>query len=274
MYKIKLFYCVIIIFLFAVRSHGQVRPSLQLTFGLAFPGENFAGELVSANDSGISNINPDFIKNNYATSTGATVTGTLKFPIGQSGLISGLFMGSYTYFSAFRRSVLATSIQNGVAVSGTYDNRFSTTTFGFGIEATPLPNSKFSPFINSSFTLNILSLSLKKDDFITALFNDAFRMGVLTNAGLTISLNDEYSLVIGGSYHLSNLFLKSNSSDFEDRITNNRESLPINDKGGEFYTNLSNPGLFPSLVNGTDKNVNWWNLNIGLNILLGKSNKK
>lgn len=260
--------------IFTNPGYSQVSPSLQFSLGLAFPGEEFGGDLVSTNDSGISYINSDFVRNNYAVSTGATFTGTLKFPFGQQGTVSALFIGSYTYFNAFRSSILATTIENNLAQPVTYDNRFSTTTFGFGVETSPFINSKFSPFINANLTLNILSLSLQKNDFTTSLFNDAFRMGLLTNAGISVKLSSEYSLVIGGSYHLCNLLLKSQYGNFEDRVDFERENLPINDEEGTFYSNLSDANSIPVLVNGTTKNVNWWNINLGLNIMLGKSNKK
>lgn len=255
-------------------SYSQVSPSLQFSAGLAFPGNEFGGDLVTTNDSGISIINPDFVTNNYAVSTGATVTGMLKFPLGQQGIFSALFLGSYSYFNAFRRSILAVTFENSITQPVTYDNRFSTTTFGFGMESSPFIKSKFSPFINANLTFNILSLSLQKNDFTTSLFNDAFRMGVLTNAGVSIKLNSEYSIVIGGSYHISNLFFKSNSGSFEDRVDFERENLPINDEDGTFYSNLSDVNSIPVLVDGKTKSVDWWNINFGLNIMLGKSNKK
>ncbi len=254
--------------------YSQVNPSLQINFGLTFPGKDFGGELVTTNDSGYTYISPDFIANNYAASTGVNVTGTIKFPLGPKGNFSFLFLGSYSYFNLFKRSILGTSKQNNLDVAINFDNKFTTTTIGLGLEATPFHASKISPFVNASLTVNILSLTLQQNNFITTLFNDAFRMGVLTNAGVTVRLGGEYSLVIGGSYHMSNLLFKSQSSDYNDRIVFERENLPINDKGGTYYTNLSDPNFAPSLVNGKTKNVNWWGFNIGINIVLGKSNKK
>jgi len=264
----------LIYLLFPSFSFSQKNPSLKFTVGLAFPSGELDGNLVSTNDSGISFIDPNFIKENYGASAGATLTGMLKFPLEKSGILNGNFVGSYSYFNAFRRSFLGTTIDNNFVVPVTYDSRFTTSTFGFGIEITPVPDSKFSPFINADLTLNILSLSITRNDFNYAFFNDAFRMGLLTNAGVSIKINNEYSLVIGGSYHISNLLLKSSSDEFNDRAEFNRENIPINDKEGMFYTNLSNPNFFSGQVTGKTKNVNWWNFNIGLNIVLGKSNKK
>ena len=43
--------------------YSQTRPSLQFTAGFAFPGNDFAGVLVSSDGSGNIFINTDFIKN-------------------------------------------------------------------------------------------------------------------------------------------------------------------------------------------------------------------
>ncbi len=263
-----------IILISSAGSYSQSQPSLQITAGLAFPGKEFGGELVSTNDSGISFINTDFIKKNYAASTGATVSGTLKFPIEKKVIVSAIVTGSYSYFNVFKRSTLGTTIENNIVVPVTFDNRISTSTLGLGIETTPLTNSKISPFVNGSITLNIISLSLSRNDLLSVLFNDAFRAGLLLNAGVKYKLSDEYSFVVGGSYHMSNLFFKTHKESFADRTEFNRESVPINDEEGPFYSNLSNSNLSPFLINGSTKNVNWWNFNIGLNIMLGKSKKK
>jgi hypothetical protein len=99
-------------------------------------------------------------------------------------------------------------------------------------------------------------------------------MGLLSNAGVQINLNQEYSLIVSGSYHMSNMLLKSHSEGLNERIEFKRSSLPINDDEGTFYTNLSNPNFFPSSVRGSTKKINWWSFNIGLNIMLGNSAKK
>jgi hypothetical protein len=95
-------------------------------------------------------------------------------------------------------------------------------------------------------------------------------MGVLANAGVNIKINNEYYFTVSAGYHFSNLFFKSSSDSFEDRVTYSRENIPINDEEGSFYTNLSNPDIYPQYVNGTTKKVNWLNVNIGINIILGK----
>jgi hypothetical protein len=77
-----------------------------------------------------------------------------------------------------------------------------------------------------------------------------------------------------GSYHLSNLFFKSHKNDLLNSLGFNTEQLPINDQEGSFYSNLSNPSSLPTVVNGAKKNVSWWNVNLGINILLGSSSVK
>lgn len=255
-------------------SFSQKNPNLKFTVGLSFPAGELGGDLVATNDSGISFIDANFIKEHYGVSAGATLTGSLKFPLEKSGILNGNFLGSYSYFNAFERKFLGTTIDNNFVVPVTYDSRFTASTFGVGIEITPVPDSKFSPFINTGLTLNIISLSVMKNDFTHAFFSDAFRMGLLTNAGVSVKINNEYSLVIGGSYHMSNLLLKSSTDNINDRVEFNRENIPINDNEGKFYSNISNPNLFTEQVMGKTKNINWWNVNIGLNIVLGKSNKK
>lgn len=274
MSKVKTALVVIILIFHTYRSFSQSSPSLQINIGLAFPQEGLKGELVSTNDSGVSNINGDFIQKNYAASTGATISGNIKFPFGRLGYFKGLITGSYSNFNIFRRNFIGTTYQNNVTVPVSFDSRFSVSTVGLGAELTPLPNSKISPYLNTNFTISILSLSLLKNDVTSVIFNDAFRAGLLTTAGVNVNISSEYSIAIGMGYHLSNIFLKSHKESFGDRIEFNRESIPINDDEGRFYTNLSNPDLVPMLVNGKSKNVNWWNFTIGLNIVLGKSKKK
>lgn len=249
-------------------------PSLQISIGLAAPSGDLGGNFITTNDSGVSFIDTNFIKNHYGMSPGVTISGILKFPLDNKGIINGIFMGSYSYFNAFKQSILGTTIENNIVVPANFDKRFSTTTFGFGIELSPFPESKVSPFINTNLTLNILSLSIAKNNFTGASFNDAFRLGVLSSTGIQINLNHEYSLLISGSYHLGNLVFKSQSESLSDRLEFNRGNLPINDEEGSFYSNLSNPNLFPTLVKGKTKNINWWSINLGLSIKLGKSNKK
>ncbi len=270
----KLILIILILLISASDSRSQNQPSLQFTGGFAFPGKEFEGDLVTVNDSGITYISSEFIKDNYAASTGATITGNLRFPIIGSGSLSGIITGSYTFFNAFRQSNLGTTLINNVAVPVTFDNRFTTSTFALGIEASPIPDAAFSPYVNASLSMNILSLSLLVNDVTSVIFNDAFRMGLLTNAGVNYRINNEYSVLLSGSYHMSNLFLKSQNDSYADRIGFNRESIPINDEQGLFYSNLSNPDSVPVLVNGQSKNVSWWGINLGLSIVLGKSKKK
>lgn len=263
---------VLIILLNGMNSvRSQVRPSLSISGGITVPSGEMSGDLIMISDSGLTFINSDFIKNNYAVSTGVTISGSLKIPIDKRGFVSGMLNGAYTYFNAFSSSKLGTTSESGVVVPVRYDNRFSTTTFGLGIELSPSKNSKISPYVNSEFTFNILSLSLLKNDFASALFNDAFRMGLNTGAGVSVKLGDEYSLEIGGNYHMSNIFLKSEGNSYNERVEFGRENIPINDEEGSFYSNLSNPDSVPVQVSGTRKDANWWNFSLGINILLGRS---
>lgn len=273
---IKSLFLSILVFLLLNPSeiYSQARPSLQFNFGLTFPGKSFGGDLVTTNDSGVSFINSDFVKSNYGTSTGVNLTGVLKFPLDQKGVINGVFLGSYSFFNAFRKKFLGTTIQNNVTVPVSFDNRFTVSTFGFGADISPSPNAKFSPFVNANLTLNFLSLTLSKDNLTGAFFNDAFRIGMLLSSGVSIKLGNEYSLIFSGSYHASNLFLKSTNGEYLYRIVFDTDNLPINDEEGRFYTNLSNPNLPPELVEGSTKKVNWWGLNFGVSIMLGKSPRK
>ena len=273
MTKIIKYFIAVLIFYSQV-SYAQIIPTLEFTTGLVFPAGQTGGELVYTNDSGISNISNNFIKDNYANSAGITIFGSLKIPFASNEIVSGLISGGYTYFNIFRTGFNGVGVINNTQVAEFYDSRFSVSTFGFGIEVNPASKSKFSPFINSSFTINMLSLSVERNNFNYAFFNDAFRLGVMSNAGISVKINNEYKFTISGNYTLANLLLKSSSSDFEDRVQFGRENIPINDGEGEFYSNLSNPDSIAEPVNGSKKNVNWWGINLGLNIVLGKSGKK
>lgn len=274
MYKTISLISILILFNLTTDSRSQSRPSLQFSAGLAFPGNGFAGDLVYVNDFGVSNISTDFIKKNYGTSTGASLTGTLNFPIGRTGIISSLITGSYAYFNAFKSSTFGTTYENNISVPVSFDNRFSVTTFALGLQASPVAGSKVSPFLNANMSLNILSLSLSRNDITSVIFSDAVRVGIITNAGLNLKLNNEYGLIINGSYSMSNLFFKSSSESYNDRILYYSEGNPVNDKEGSYYSNLSDPDSPPVKVDGSNKNVNWWSINIGLSIMLGKSDKK
>lgn len=254
-------------------SAGQNTPTLEITTGLVFPSSQTGGELVSTNDSGISNISQSFIKDNYANSTGVTISGSLRIPVSKNKILSALITGGYTYFNIFRSVENGVGIVNNTQIAETYDSRFSVSTFGFGFELNPVSDSKISPFLNSSMTLNILSLSVDRNNFNFAYFSDAFRIGLMSNAGIAIKIDNEYEFTISGNYTLANLFLKSSSNNFEDRVQFGRENIPINDGEGEFYTNLSNPDSIAESVTGSKKDVNWWGISIGLNIVIGKSKK-
>lgn len=254
--------------------YSQGRPSLQINAGLTFPQNGLSGELVMTNDSGISNVTPEFIRDNYGASTGASINITLKFPLSQNSIFSFLMSGSYSSFNAFRQSKLGVTVVDNAVVPANFDSKFSATTFAFGLEVSPFSGSVISPYVNSSLALNFLSLTLIRNEFSGAIFNDAFRMGAITTGGLAFNLNTEYSLLLGMSYNFSNLLLKSHSGNFSDGIAFNRDNLPINDQEGSFYTNLSDPNSFPVIAEGKTKNINWLSFSLGINIVLGKSPRK
>ena len=76
-----------------------------------------------------------------------------------------------------------------------------------------------------------------------ALFNDSFRMGVTTSAGLSYKIDKEYSITIGGSYILGNLILKAAVIVTNDRAEFGLEGISLNDHEGYFYSNLSRERL-------------------------------
>ncbi len=268
--NIKTFVILLSILILSENVSGQNKPFLQIVTGLSFPGDSFSGDLITTTSNGTIFINEDFVKTNYAASTGINITGVLKFPIESKGILLAALTGSYTSFNTFRRSDLGITVVNNVEDDVNFESDFSASTFGLGFEVSPAPNSAINPFINSSLSLNLLALSLTRNDALNIIFRDSFRMGVLANAGVNIKINNEYYFTVSAGYHFSNLFFKSSSDSFEDRVTYSRENIPINDEEGSFYTNLSNPDIYPQYVNGTTKKVNWLNINIGINIILGK----
>lgn len=259
-----------LLFLKSGESSAQNKPFLQITTGLSFPGNSFAGDLVTTEDNGFIFINEEFIKNNYAASTGVNVSGILKFPLESKGILLAALTGSYSTFNTFRRSNLGITVVNNIEDDVNFESNFSVSTFAMGLEVSPSPNSAVNPFINSSISLNLLALSLTRNDALNVIFSDSFRMGLLSNAGVNIRIDKEYYFTLSAGYHFSNLFFKSGSNTFEDRVTYSRENIPINDEEGNFYTNLSNPNTVPQYVNGTTKKVNWLIINLGINIILGK----
>lgn len=270
LFRIKYAFLISVIFLFNEKAFAQNKPFLQITTGLAFPGNSFAGDLVTATENGYIFINEEFVKNNYAASTGINVSGILKFPLESKGILLGALTGSYSTFNTFRKSNLGITVINNFEDDVNFESNFSVSTFAFGIEVSPSPTSKINPFINSSLSINLLALSLTRNDALEVVFSDSFRMGLLTNAGVNVKINQEYYFTVSAGYNFSNLFFKGGSNSFEDRVTYSRENMPINDEEGSFYTNLSDPNIEPQYVNGTTKKVNWLNVNIGINIILGK----
>ncbi|HMS65589.1 MAG TPA: hypothetical protein PKD83_10090 [Ignavibacteria bacterium] len=273
MHKVKYFFATIFILL-TVDTYGQVIPSLEFSTGISFPSGETGGDLISTNDSGVSGISQNFIKDNYGNSSGVTIAGSLKIPFVSDETFSGLITGGYSYFNAFRKIFKGVGVINNTEVPVSIDSRFSVSTFGLGLEIKPFPGSRFRPFLNSSFTINMISLSLEQNGIYYAFFSDSFRSGVLANGGVSYRLNNEYSITLGGNYTLANLLFKSSSDDFNDRAQFGRENIPINDDEGVFYSNLNDPDEIAVPVNGVKKNLNWWSINIGLNIILGKSGKK
>lgn len=261
---------VLLLLIISNYSYGQNSPSLTLSAGISVPAQDLGGELINTGDSGISFISSEFIKNNYANSTGASLSGSLLIPFGKKGLIIGRLSGSYTFFNLFRKKFFGITKENNLITAVSFDNRFSATAIAIGIEINPFPESKIRPFVYSDFTVNLYSMSLIRNENLSVLFNDSFRLGLLPGAGIIFQFDKEYSFALGGSYHFGNLLLKGGSGSFEDRIVFEREGIPINDMEGLFYTNLSDPDSYPQQISGISKNINWWNISLGINIVLGK----
>lgn len=266
-YKINF---VLIIFFLSNYSNAQNSPLLNLSVGMSVPAQELGGELTSTDKSGFSFINKDFVKNNYANTSGISLCGALKIPFGKKGLFAGRITGSYTFFNVFRRSFLGVTRINNTEVTVSYDTKFTSASMGFGLEFDPVSGSKIRPFLYADFKINLFSMSLIKNDNLTSLFNDSFRLGFLPGVGISYVIDKEYSLVLGGSYNFGNVFLKSSSQSYNDRVVFEREGIPMNDKEGLFYTNLSDPDSLPILESGKSKNINWWDINLGINIVLGK----
>lgn len=253
--------------------YSQKTPSLELNFGFSFPGKDLAGDFVSVSDSGFYSISPEFVRDNYGTSTGVNASGSITFPLDDKRLLNFIFTGEYNYFNAFRKSILGVGKENNVTVPVTYDNSFSSTTVGLGIGTNPGVFKNVSAYLNSAVTMNFLSMSYTKNDIFRTYFSDSFRMGIKTGAGLSYQINQEYSFILGASYNISNLLFKSVHSGYSDRLESNRDNLPVNDAAGSFYTNLSDPSAGFSVADGKKKNIDWWSINAGISILLGKSKK-
>lgn len=273
MFKLAVFTSLIISFFLQNNLYSQKIPSLQISIGLTSPGGDLGGEFVTVSDSGIYNISEEFVKNNYGISTGITIAGNIVFPFDQKNLLNFIFSGEYTSMNSFKRSVFGITKVNGVTVPVTYDNAFSGSMFGLGLSTNPAVGKKLSVYLNSIFTMNFLSLSFTENDIFQTYFSDSFRMGVKSGAGINYRISSEYSLLLGGSYHFTNLFFKSVHGDFNDRLVSNVENLSINDDEGSYYTNLSDPENGFQLVNGKKKNIDLWSINLGIVIFLGKSKK-
>lgn len=272
-FLLKVFTVLIISFFLQNNLYSQKIPSLQISIGITSPGGDLGGEFISVNDSGYYNISEDFVKNNYGISTGITVAGSIVFPFDEKNLLNFIFSGEYTNMNSFKRSVFGITKVNGIEVPITYDNAFSGSMFGLGLSTNPAVGKKLSLYVNSIMTMNFLSLSFTQNDVFKTYFSDSFRMGIKSGAGINYKLTNEYSLLLGGSYHFTNLFFKSVHGDFNDRLESNVENLSINDEEGSFYTNLSDPDNGFQLVNGKKKNIDLWSINVGIVIFLGKSKK-
>lgn len=104
------------------------------------------------------------------------LTGSLNFPFSGSGLFSSLLTGSYSYFNAFKSSIFGTTIENNLSVPVSFDNRISVTTVALGLQVSPAVSPKISPFLNANLGLNILSISLSRNDATSVIFSDAVRL--------------------------------------------------------------------------------------------------
>jgi hypothetical protein len=112
---------------------------------------------------------------------------------------------------------------------GTWRRNMNIVTIGLGVEYDFAPKRPANPFVNAQFTTNIIGGKTTFDasggtvPSSSKSLTTAIRFGTMFTAGVDVKLSQKVGLVIGGRYHMANLFGK-------DSTANTTSEYGLNDK--------------------------------------------
>jgi hypothetical protein len=247
------------------------KPSFQVGIGISQPFDELkGGNLYYYGTYGnfpITLIDSSFFRDHYGAKTGINIFGSAKINFDKYDITRGIITLSYNTFNVFESDESGTvpfMTQSGALLQTvTYDYSFSNFTIGIGLEVAPLSfTNVVSPFFNTTFNFNFLSAHLTRTesvyDSIKAYFGPELRLGIGFNAGIEARVSKQIGVVLGVKYDMANLLLKSDGRGFNERAIFGKEGIPLNDKGGPYWSNLPYfAGDYPGEFTGKQKKINF-----------------
>jgi len=180
---------------------------------------DFPGDLLSGK-----NPTPYFVKNGFNFGVDG------KYYIDKKSTFGIILTLTYTMLSSGDIGVsdLDTNSIFGIG-SGTWRTNMNIFTIGIGAEYDFAPKRPANPFVNAQFTTNIIGGNVKFEQSggyvpsYSADMESAVRFGAQFGAGVDVKLSKSIGVIIGGRYHMANLFGK-------DSTTSTSTSYGLNDK--------------------------------------------
>ncbi len=278
--KLKILLTAVLLLIATSSVYSQFnKPSFQLGFGISQPFDELkGGNLYYYGTYGgfpITLIDSSFLRDHYGAKTGINIFGSAKINFDNYNITRGVITLSYNNFNTFETGESGTvpfMTQSGALLQSVeYSYSFSNFTIGLGLEVAPLSfTNVVSPFFNTTFNFNFLSASLVRTesvyDSIKAEFGPSFRMGISFNAGIEARVSKQIGVVVGIKYEMANLLLKDDARGFNERAIFGKEGIPINDKGGPYWSNLPYfAGEYPGEFTGKSKRINFGTIYLAIN---------
>ena len=280
--KLKTLILTILVFIATSSVYSQFdKPIFQVGIGISQPFDELKGGnlyyhgMYPNSNFPMTLIDSSFLRDHYGAKTGFNVFGSAKINFDKYNITRGLITISYNNFSTFEGDEVGTvpfrTLQGDLLQNVTYSYSFTNLTIGFGLEVAPLSfTNVVSPFFNTTFNINFLSASLTRTesvyDSIKADFGPEVRLGLGFNAGIEARVSKQIGVVLGVKYDMANLLLKQDARGFSERAIFGREGIPLNDEGGQYWTNLPYyGGEYPGLANANQKKINFGTIYVALN---------
>jgi len=278
--KLKTLILSILIFIATSSVYSQFdKPIFQVGIGISQPFDQLKGGNLyyygTYNNFPITLIDSSFLRDHYGAKTGFNVFGSAKINFDKYNISRGLITVSYNSFNTFEGDEVGTvpflTQQGALLQNVTYSYSFTNVTIGFGLEVAPLSfTNVVSPFFNTTFNINFLSASLVRTesvyDSIKVGFGPEVRLGLGFNAGIEARVSKQIGVVLGVKYDMANLLLKQDGRGFSERAIFGKEGIPLNDEGGEYWSNLPYfGGDYPGLFTANQKKINFGTIYVALN---------
>jgi opacity protein-like surface antigen len=212
--------------LFAVNSlNAQTYPvpkvALHIYGGYTLPLPDLKGVFPDDITSG-KNPTPYFMKSGFNFGANG------KYFVDKKSTFGIMLSLTYTMLSSGDIGTTSTDTNSFIG-TGTWKFKMNVFTIGVGAEYDFAPKRPANPFLNACFTTNIIGGNVAftpTNAGTTAISEDmtsAVRFGVRFGAGVDVKLSKKIGVIIGGSYHMLNLFGK-------DSTGNTSTNYGLNDK--------------------------------------------